>query len=359
MAECGGRISGSFQVTMKLPPINLAHLEALTDHVGIIQHAKHSVADRKTGYTADDNARALIVAAKHHELYNDDLSKKLATTYMSFLYHLQKEDGRVHNLMEYGSSLLDEVGSEDSFGRTIWACGYVMSSKLPDSFKATSKHVFDNALKWVRDLESPRARAFSIVGLYHYNKGCPENTDALARTEYLSKRMLENYRDESDDTWKWFEPVIAYSNGKIPQALFLAYEMTGNKEYLEVAEESLDFLTRATIIDGMLVPIGHDGWYKKSGKRAHYDQQPVNVEAKIEAYLTAYRVTGKKDYYDKALLSFEWFHGKNSIGKPLYNPENGGCFDGLMPMGVNANQGAESTVSYLLARLLMEENKQP
>ena len=342
---------------MEFPPIKLTHLNALTDHTGIIQHAKYSIVSRKTGYTTDDNARALIVAVKYHELYKDSLSLKLANIYLSFLHYVQKEDGRVHNFVGCNQSFLDEIGSEDSLGRTIWACGYVMSTNFHENFKATAKYIFDNALKWTGELKFPRAMAFSIMGLYYYNKGCPENTDAVSRTEQLSNLIVKNYEDESDKRWKWFEPVLSYSNGKVPQALFMAHEMTKNKKYLRVAEESLDFLSEIVIIENKLVPIGHDGWYPKDGKRAIYDQQPINAEAMVEAYLTAYNVTGKKKYYDRAILSFEWFLGRNSSKRMVYNPENGGCFDGLQSNDVNKNQGAESTIAYLLSRLLVEENK--
>ncbi len=334
----------------KFPKIKINHLLNLTDDVGIIQHAKHSINDRGSGYTVDDNARALIVSTMHWQKFGDEASKKLINTYLSFLYHAQKQDGRFHNFMDYNRKFLDKVGSEDCFGQTLWASGYVVSSNLYQNTKITAKYIFDRAVKNVFKIKSPKAIAFGLLGLYYYAQEYP-NKDILEKIKKLADRLVALYAKQRTEEWHWFEEEMTYSNGRLPEALFLAYKTTGDKIYLKVALESLGFLANLVIIDGKLVLIGHNGWCNIKGKRAYFDQQPVDASSMVQAFLTAYDVTGKEEYYDKAVLSFHWFLGRNSINQPLYDEVTGGCFDGLLPNCVNLNQGAESTICYLLARM--------
>ncbi len=343
-------------VIKKYPAIKLNHILSLTDDVGIIQHAKYSIPNRKTGYTLDDNSRALIVATKHFNLFRSRQSSKLMNTYLSFLYHTQKKDGRFYDLLDYEKKFLDEEGSEDSFGRALWACGYVASSKVHHNIKATAKFIFDNAVKSADKIKALRAKAFSIIGLYHYYKEY-SNKDILDKVNSLASSLVDSYKANALQDWKWFEPKLTYSNSKLPEALFLAYLMTKNKEYLAVAQESLNFLFKVLIVDGKLMPIGNEGWHYKDGKRAFYDQQPVDASSMVQTCLVAYKVTKKKVYYSNAVLSFNWFLGKNSLSQMVYDEATGGCFDGLSKDSMNLNQGAESTISYLLARLSLEEAK--
>ncbi|MBU4331744.1 glycosyltransferase, partial [Patescibacteria group bacterium] len=334
----------------KFPEIKISHLLNSTDEVGIIQHAKHSVNDRRSGYTTDDNARALIAATMYQKRFRDPESLKLVNTYLSFLYHAQRKDGRFHNFMDYNRKFLDSIGSEDCFGRALWATGYVSSSSIYENVRMTAKFIFDNAVKNIYRLKSPRAFAFSILGLYYYSQKF-SSQDILRRTRKMADRLVSLYKEQSAKDWKWFEKEITYSNGRLPEALFLAYELTKNKKYLEAARESLDFLTNLVILGGRLVLIGHNGWYNYKGKRAYFDQQPVDAASMVQTFLTVHRITKKEEYYDKAVISFNWFLGQNSIDQPLYDEITGGCFDGLLPNCVNLNQGAESTICYLLARM--------
>ena len=343
------------EVTKKYPGIKLNLILSLTDDTGIIQHSKHSVPDRKTGYTLDDNARALIVSTKYYNLFKSKQSLKLVNKYLSFLHYAQKEDGMFHNLVGYDKQFLDEVGSEDSYGRALWACGYVLASKVHDNIKATAKFILDNALKSYNRIESLRAKAFLIIGLYHYHRQYKSN-DLIDKAIILADSLVESYKKNTSQDWKWFEPRLTYSNSKLPESLFFAYLMTKNEEYLSVAQESLDFLSKIVIINKKLVPIGNKGWYTKDGVRALYDQQPVDVSSIVQTCLVAYNITKKKVYYSNAILAFNWFLGKNSLNLMMYDEATGGCFDGLLESGINLNQGAESTISYLLARLSLEED---
>jgi glycosyltransferase involved in cell wall biosynthesis len=343
-------------VIKKFPVIKLNHLIALTDDTGIMQHAKHSIPDRKNGYTLDDNARALIVATKHYNIFRSEKSLKLINVYLSFLHYVQKKDGKFHNFLDYNKKFLDEEGSEDSFGRSLWACGQVIQSSIHHNTKATAKFIFDNALESIGSVRSPRAKAFSIIGLHHYHR-VYNNQDIVDKVKKLANSLIDSYKKNSSQEWKWFEPYLTYSNGKLSEALFLAYDMTKNEEYLTVAKESLDFLLKVLIVDGDLMLIGNEKWYRKDKERSFYDQQPVDASSMVQVCLSAYEVTKNKDHYLNAILAFNWFLGKNSVNIKVYDDSTGGCFDGLSKTHINLNQGAESTISYLLARLNLEEIK--
>ena len=334
----------------KFPRIRLNHLINLTDDTGVIQHAKHTLSDRAEGYTLDDNARSLMVAVKYYQKTKEEATLKLVNTYLSFIRYMQKEDGKFHNLLSYDRKFLDKEGSEDSFGRTLWATGYLINTKLPEGIRALAKFIFDNAVKHVPNLKSPRAKAFSILGMYHYYK-VHKHPDIILKVRKLSDSLLKRYQQTHNEDWIWFEDYLTYSNGRLPESLFYAYDMTKEKKYLEVAEKTLNFLSSIVLLDNKLVLIGHNGWFNKNGKRAFYDQQPVDAASMVQAYLAAYKITKKEEYYEKALISFNWFLGKNSLNQTVYDESTGGCYDGLLPNCINLNQGAESTISYLIARL--------
>lgn len=342
--------------TYKFPRFKLTHLLSLTDDTGVIQHAKHSISNRETGYTLDDNSRALIVAIRSHDLFKDSQSFELTKKYLSFIQHCQRKDGMFHNLMGYDRRFLDRVGSEDSYGRTVWALGRVIHSKIYENIKATAKFVFDNSIKNYKKIGSLRGKAFAINGLYYYYQ-VHKNKDIKEKIRYLANSLVKQYNKHKSEEWKWFEESITYSNGILPSSLFLAYDVLKDKKYLEVGKEALDFLSSLVIINDKLVLIGHNGWYFKDGKRSFHDQQPVDAESMVHAYKTVYGITGDQEYKNKSLLAFHWFLGKNSIGQVVYDEVTGGCFDGLLPDCLNLNQGAESTISYLMARLDVEQFK--
>jgi len=340
--------------SIKLPSINCSWLQDLTDDTGILQHAKSSIADRREGYTTDDNARALIAVLKYHRLRGEEQTLNLARTYLSFLLHVQKEDGRVHNFIGYNRDFLDTEGSEDSLGRVLWACGYSQDAPIPEDFRMTAKEIFDKSLNWASRSGSPRTHALAILGLYHYAKAFPQDKNPQLNVNHLADRLCEAYRHESTSSWQWFESYLTYANAQLPQALFRAYQTTGNQDYLHIAEKTFEFLATKDIIQNMFQPVGNRFWHRRDGERALYDQQPIEASCMVEAASTAFQVTGKEIYSKIAYTAFEWFMGKNTKNVVVYNPATGGCYDGITPEGLNRNQGAEAGLSYLLARLEME-----
>lgn len=339
---------------MDLPPIKLDFLKLLTDDTGIIQHAKFATPKRQEGYTTDDNARALMACIKYHQIYDGSEVEKLIGAYLSFLLHMQRPDGRMHNLLSYHRLFEDEVGSEDCMGRALWACGRTMNSNLHTEKKLISKEIFDKVFPWVPDFKSLRSKAFAILGLCHYYKAYPQDQNVILNMKALADQLLNNYKLESSSDWRWFEPYLTYVNGRLPQALFEAYENTHNERYLQTAKAALDFLLKVQMTDDVFVPIGNKGWYKRGEKRATYDQQSIEASCMVEAATAAFRATGDEKYRRTAHTIFNWFLGRNLQHVTVYNPKTGGCHDGITPKGLNLNQGAEATVSYLLARLELE-----
>jgi len=339
-------------------PIKLDFVRALTDDLGMFQHSKFATPNRKEGYTTDDNARALIACTDYLMRFNDLTVKGLINNYLGLLFYMQRSDGKMHNFLSYDRKLLDEIGSEDCMGRTLWACGYCLDSKLPEETKFLSKDIFDKVFKWVFGFTSPRAKAFSIMGLFHYLKAYPDDQNLKLNIKALADQLVKQFEREASTDWDWFESCLTYSNARLPHSLFLAYEATGENSYLEVASKSMKFLISTQTMNKIFVPIGNGGWFRKGSKRARYDQQPIEASCTTDAAIAAYRSTKDEVYRGAAHSAFEWFLGENMKGLMLYDPENGSCCDGLTPQGLNLNRGAEATISYLQARLNLEELKQ-
>jgi hypothetical protein len=217
-----------------------------------------------------------------------------------------------------------------------------------------AKEIFDRSLIWALRSNSPRTQAFTILGLYHYARAFPGDKNPSLNMIHLADHLCDIYSHISSDTWQWFEPYITYANPRLPHALFRAYQTTGRKDYLRIAEKTLKFLAANDIVNGIYQPVGNRGWYQRGGKKALYDQQPLEAACMVEAASIAFQVTGKKIYSKMARTAFAWFMGKNSNGVMVYNPATGGAFDGIAAKGLNRNQGAEAGLSYLLARLEME-----
>jgi len=346
------------ETVSKFPKIKLNHLKNLTNHFGCIQFSKLTKPDKKSGYTVDDNARALIAASLHHHLSKSEHSYNLVETYLDFLEKVQEDDGNFKNNLENKNEIL-RPRSEDAFGRTLWALGYTLSkfNVYEDPWVVKkAKTLFDRSYKFTKKVNSPRAKAFSIIGLYYYNQKYKDRK-IVRKIKKLADSLVRAHEHENSKDWKWFEKYITYSNSKLPESLFLAYDLTKNPEYLTVGKRTLNFLSKSVFIDDCLSPIGQKGWMNRNGKRAFFDQQPVDASSLVQTYLIAYEVTGIKDYYNKAVLAFNWFLGKNHLKQMMYDEKTGGCYDGLGKETVNLNQGAESTIAYLMARLMLEEFK--
>jgi glycosyltransferase involved in cell wall biosynthesis len=333
-----------------LPKFSLAHVSRLTDGTGILEHANYSVPDYKEGYCLDDNARALLLVLTAYDLGIDKQSIGLADTYLRYIKLMQKEDGFFHNDMSYDKRFLDEVGSEDAFGRTIWAMGYLIKLAPNDSHFQFAKDIFFRAMPHFEKIESIRAVANIIIGISYFLKRYPDNENVMHLLNVLTTKLTKQYRVEADESWKWFEPVLCYDNAILPLALWHSYAITKNKETFAVVNECTQFLENETSKKGHISLVGNT-WYHKGEQKPAQGQQPINAMAMVMMYHKAFQVTKSNTYHQKMLTAFSWFMGNNDLMIPLYDDESKGCCDGLEHHSVNRNQGAESTISYLLSYL--------
>ncbi len=337
------------------PPVSLRYLKSLTDDTGIFQHGVFAVPNRQLGYTTDDNSRALIVAVRGYEHTQSPEMLELIRIYLSYLHYAHTPEHRFSNIMTYQRMFLDSDGTEDCFGRCMWGCGVASSADIPVCMRAVAKKIFDSSIPWVADLVSPRARAYSIVGMCEYLAINKDAVDIGHKILALADSLATLFREYSSSDWTWFEPYMTYGNAILPVCMLLAGSVTGKKKYMEVGRSSLDFLTEQTIIDGRLEIVGNDGWLMKGGNRPWYDQQSIDAGYAVYAYTVAYSLLGDKSYLDHAFTCYDWFFGNNRSEMPLYDPGSGGCRDGINPTGVNENQGAEACFSFLLAQLALRD----
>jgi len=333
-----------------LPKFSLSHIRRLTDNTGIVEHANYSVPDYKEGYCLDDNSRALLLVLTAYELGIDKSCIGLADTYLQYIKLMQKEDGLFHNDMSYDKKFLDETGSEDSFGRTIWAIGHLIRLAPNDSHLQFAKDIFFHSFSHFEKTQSIRAIANIMIGLCNFLKRYPDNERVMHILDVLTTKLIRQYNDEADENWKWFEPILCYDNAILPLALWHSYAITKNKTVYEVAIESTKFLDSETCKNGHISLIGNT-WYHKGEAKPARGQQPINATALVMMYYKAFMVTKDEAYHKKMLTAFSWFMGNNDLCIPLFDEESKGCCDGLEKHSVNRNQGAESTISFHLAYL--------
>ncbi|NMA92240.1 MAG: glycosyltransferase [Firmicutes bacterium] len=335
------------------PAIKLDHLRALTDDTGLFQHAHYTVPDREHGYCTDDNARALIVAAMNWHLFKDPSVLPLFRIYLSFLLHAYNPGtGRMRNILPYHRCWEEESGSEDSHGRTVWALGYIAQYPPLESLLGLVTRTFKECLRPLPGFTSPRAWAFSIIGALHYLKSFGGDPGARELVEVLSKRLSEQFPAPARDDWFWPEELVAYDNARIPQALVAAGRYLEEEKILKTGLQGLEWLIsiQTDPSQGHLSLVGNRGWYWRSGKKAQFDQQPLDAAALVDACYQAYIATGQARWQSAMEWAYNWFFGFNDINRPLIDFSSGGCHDGLQPGGLNWNQGGESTVSLLLAQ---------
>jgi glycosyltransferase involved in cell wall biosynthesis len=345
------RSGTSTPMLLAVPELKLDHLRNLTDNVGILQHARYSIPDRNHGYCTDDNARALIFALRAWRHTHSPELLRLATTYLSFLRHAYNEEvGCFRNFMSYDRRWLEDVGSEDSHGRALWGLGFAVANTPNVGMRAAALELFNQALQATDRFKSPRAWAFTIVGVHAYLRRFSGDSYARRVREKLAEQLFAMFCENVSDDWIWPEDKVTYANGKLPHALLLAGQWIQRPDMVELGLRSLDWLFRVkTTSDGTVSPVGNDGWYERGGKRAEFDQQPLEIHALLEACREAYNVTADERWAENARRCFDWFLGKNPIKRVLYDYETGGCCDGLQSSGLNENQGAESTLAWLLS----------
>ena len=344
----------------RLPAIKLDHLLRMTDPTGLLEHAVFAVPNYPEGYATDDNARALIVAILLNGLGASapDGSADLASRYLAFLWlAFDPDTKRFRNCLSYERHWQEPEGSEDSHGRALWGLGTVLGRSRDAGLRGAAGRMFELAVPAAIEFKSPRACAFALLGVQEYLDSFPRDRAALAASVALANRLLNSYRANRSDDWKWFESGLTYSNARLPQALVRAGVRAGSEEMVTAGLEALDWLValQHCEVKGHFVPIGSQGFYSKTTERARFDQQPVEACAMISACLQAYRATGKGRWRKEAWSAFNWFLGDNDLQIALYDPTTGGCRDGLHPDRANENQGAESTLSFLMALLEMRK----
>jgi glycosyltransferase involved in cell wall biosynthesis len=338
-----------------MPSLNPGHLLAMTDDTGILQHAIFSVPNTREGYTTDDNARALIVSIfldKSETRTGRREYSNLSHRYLSFLWlAFHPETGRFRNFLGYDRKWLEDVGSDDSHGRALWSLGTVLGCSADAGLRGAAGRLFEAAVPATLKFTSPRAWAFSILGMQAYLDWFPGDRAIQGVRNALANRLLDIYERSHSETWKWFEKSLSYSNARLSQALILAGWRSDNQRMIEAGMDSLKWLVAEQHRDDedIFVPIGSSGFYIEGNDKARFDQQPVEACATVSACMEVYRLTEESQWLEEAHTAFRWFLGKNDLQVPLYDAQTGGCRDGLHPDRVNENQGAESTLSFLMA----------
>ena len=343
-----------------LPRIRLTHLTAMTDNFGIIQFANLITPDPSSGYTLDDNARALAAMVKYCEVSGNKKVFHLVHTYLNFIEYVQKDGAGFHNYVDIKKNIthnnrLDE-NLESSSARAMYALAATAAAvSLPEQFREKAAQLFKKHLPLLQGVTSPRSIAYAIKALRFWNSAYPA-AEIVTMAAGLADKLIEHYEKVGVNDWRWFEDILAYANGIMPDSLVDAYTLTKNERYLSVARESLDFLIANSFKENICVPIGQDGWLKRGEKRYNYDQQPEEAASLVLALKSMYEATRDKKYARLMRQAFDWFLGNNLLHNVVYDQNSGGCFDGLGEREVNLNQGAESTIMYLSARLEFEQS---
>ena len=349
-----------------LPRPSLEHLHRLTDDTGLFQHAKFTIPLHSEGYTTDDNARALIVATKHYALYHKPETLQLLDRYLAFVLHSHNDDGTVKNFMDFDRTWHKAEPVSDALGRVIWAFGELLAQPPSLIYVPIAQERIDIAMPLIKK-QYPRGMAYSILGLAGYLKQFPPSTlrsEGQADAENAKSCManaadliVSRFEENMKPDWPWFENILTYDNAMLPCALFTAGISLGDKKYIGIAKKICDFLLANIFTGKHFSFIGCQGWFPREGKKAQFDQQPIEAAGTILMLDAAYKATRDKKYLMLRQKAFNWFLGENDIGIPLYDSKSKGCGDGLGAEGVSLNEGAESTLSFLLGLLMMCEGK--
>lgn len=339
--------------SIELPEPSLEHLQRLTDDTGLLQHARYTIPYRADGYCTDDNARAVIVATRYYALHPEPQALRLLNTYLSFILHSQNSDGSIRNFMNFDKTWRKNEAGNDALGRVLWALGTIMAKPPSPAYLPISKEYFENSAGYV-EKQSPRGMAYSILGMSDYLKQFPEAGDIKRQMEIAADSLVAQYKKNNFPDWRWFDGALTYDNAILPYALFVAGLALDGK-FLEVAEKTCEFLLANTFNGNHFSFIGCQGWYKRGGTRATFDQQPIEAASTSLMLKAAYDATGNDRFLILQRKAFDWFLGENDLHIPLYDFRTKGCSDGLMSDGANPNQGAESTLSFLLSLLTIVE----
>ena len=338
--------------------IALDHLDRMTDSTGLIQHAIYSVPRRESGYTTDDNARALRLCARLWRRHPDRRMLDRVSGYLSFLEHARCPVRGFHNFLSYQRDWLDAAGTGDCQGQAVLALAEVLGSGLPAGYRALAQELINAVLPALADLRSLRAQAYVILAAGQLSAAEAEMEPLTAVAWSAARRLTECYRRSERPDWPWFESRMTYANAVLPHALFIAAQLWPTDEFLEIAEASFDHLDRVTTAEGVFWPVGNGDWFPHGEEKSLYDQQPVEASTMADASLAAFALLGQEEHLKTFRRAHRWFDGENSHRLPLAESGSGACYDGLQASGVNRNQGAESTLAYLWTELRYLEFQQ-
>lgn len=339
--------------TVELPELKLSHLHTMSDSTGLLQHADFNVPCYNEGYCLDDNARALLLTALLEDSGTEEAleARALGAKYVAFVSHaFNPLTGRFRNKMSYARQWLEDCGSEDSHGRALWALGVVVGRSSDPGRQSLCGHLFHSALPAAIEFMNPRAWAFTLLGITEYLRAFQGDSSVQSVQTLLANRLVSAYQSASASGWSWFESIVTYSNARLPQALLEVGQYSKNAEMIEIGLVSLGWLAREqTSASGHFSPIGSNGFWRQGEAKPGFDQQPLEASGMVSACLQAARVTGDVAWLREAKRAFYWFLGDNHLQQPLYDDATGGCRDGLHMERVNQNQGAESTLAFLLS----------
>jgi glycosyltransferase involved in cell wall biosynthesis len=341
----------------QLPEMKLDHLFRMSDSTGMFQHATFNVPNFYEGYCTDDNARALVLTQMLQKLgHSTQRLAAQAAAYTAFLnYAFDRKRRCFRNFMSFDRRWLEEVGSEDCHGHALWALGLCAANAGQDNFQMLARELFEQALPLATEFTSPRAWADTLIGLNEYLQIFSNDKQANRIRELLSERLMRRYNDAANDEWHWFEDVVSYANAKLANAMILSGRCMMNKSMLELGLHTLKWLTKLQTSDrGLFRPIGSNGFFPRGKERAIFDQQPIEAQTTVSACIEAYTATSDPAWITEAWRAFDWFLGRNDLGLAPYDPNTGGCRDGLHADRLSQNQGAESTLAFLLALAEME-----
>jgi len=333
----------------------------MTTSFGIIQFAKINEPDLESGYTLDDNVRALLAICMHFEQTGEKEDLQYIQIFLHFISYCMRPNGYLLNYVNANKEFTaqnETTNLADANGRAIWALGYLVTlqGKVPSELTIQAEEIINAVLPRIEMMFSTRAMAFAIKGLgYCYQKNMSQVH--YSSIKILSNRLLSMYNHESEKNWEWYECYLTYGNSVLPEAMLHAWKVTGEPLYKDIAKTSFDFLLKNTFKEEGIKVISNKSWMKKGQLSHHFGEQPIDVAYTILALANFYEVFQQQEYLQKMKLAFDWFLGKNHLRQVIYNPATGGCFDGLEETQINLNQGAESTICYLLARMTMEKYK--
>lgn len=348
------QLPGKYEIDLAIMPrLDLLHVKRLTDGTGIVQFAKYGIPNLKGGYCLTDNARAVLMTTMYYHQRNDHSVLELLSKYLSYLHFMQNSDGTFHNLLTFDRRFLDERGTEDAFGKAIWALGYLVHFKPNDAFKQITRDLFERSINQFDILTSLRGISSSMIGLSYFLQEYSEKEYLNRVLLTMTQKLVDSFHSHAAPDWNWFESKLTYDNGLLPLALLRSDQILENETAREVARKSIAFLIQTNFSNEYFTPVGNKGWYVRAGIQAEYDQQSSEAMSMITLLFQAYQTFKDRKYLKLLFKCYSWYLGENEFHIPVYDHESGGCYEGLIYKGVNKNEGAESTLSYIISHLVV------